>query len=74
MNEQRLQAYLTLTQQLFNGTTEEEFSRTLGENAELIDGGFIEFLNQYAETAGQLTNLACQQLGYQMDNLAPAAA
>ncbi|MEG3439576.1 tetratricopeptide repeat protein, partial [Pannus brasiliensis CCIBt3594] len=49
MNEQRLQAYQTLLQYLFSCTDEIEIDRTLGENSELVDEGFIEFLNRYAE-------------------------
>ncbi|MEG3438170.1 tetratricopeptide repeat protein [Pannus brasiliensis CCIBt3594] len=67
MNEERLQSYLTLTQQLLNFTTEEELSATLDKNRDLLDAGFLDFLNQHAtllaeqgeeETACGVTNLA----------------
>jgi hypothetical protein len=52
MNEQRLQAYLTLIQQLLNCPNGEE-GNILQANSELVDGGLVEVMGQVADTFTQ---------------------
>ncbi len=72
MNEQRIQAYLTLIQQLLNCTSEAEWQQCLTDNQELLDQELVQVMLEVAEDlttqgyldkANFLMNLAGQMMG-----------